>query len=70
MKEDSFDPEPKGKDVLKDAIYKFLRQFYNESDSEKITVEFMKNFYRSVSTLSLDDLERLATSYLEDEKTN
>jgi hypothetical protein len=30
----------------------------------------MKDFYRSVSSLSLDDLERLATSYLPDEKTN
>jgi hypothetical protein len=70
MKEDNFDTEPKEKAVLKDAIYKFLRQFYNESDSEKITVEFMKDFYRSVSSLSLDDFGRLATSFLQDEKTN
>jgi len=70
MKEDNCDTQPKQKTVLKDAIYKFLRQFYNESDSEKITDEFMKDFYRSVSSLSLDDLERLATSYLQDEKTN
>lgn len=70
MKEDNFDTQPKQKTVLKDTIYKFLRQFYNESDSEKITDEFMKDFYRSVSSLSLDDLERLATSYLQDEKTN
>jgi hypothetical protein len=63
-------PQPKEKTVLKDAIYKFLRQFYNESDSEKITDKFMKDFYRSVSRLSLDDLERLATSYLHDENTN
>jgi hypothetical protein len=70
MKEDNFAPEPKEKTVLKDAIYKFLLQFYNENDSEKITDEFMKDFYHSISSLSLDDLERLATSYLQDEKTN
>jgi hypothetical protein len=70
MKEDNFSPEPKEKTVLKDAIYKFLLQFYNENDSEKITNEFMKDFYRSVSSLSLDDLERLATSNLQDEKTD
>jgi chromosomal replication initiation ATPase DnaA len=70
MKENNVDTEPKEKAVLKDAIYKFLQQFYNESDSEKITVEFMKDFYRSVSSLSLDDLERLATSFLQDEETN
>ena len=70
MKEDNFDTQPTQKTVLKDVIYKFLRQFYNESDSKKITDEFMKDFYRSVSSLSLDDLERLATSYLQDEKTN
>ena len=70
MKEDNFDTQPKQKTVLKDVIYKFLLQFYSESDSEKVTDEFMKDFYRSVSSLSLDDLERLATSYLQDEKTN
>jgi chromosomal replication initiation ATPase DnaA len=70
MKEDNCDTQPKQKTVLKDAIYKFLRQFCNESDSQKITDEFMKDFYRSVSSLSLDDLESLANSYLQDEKTN
>jgi predicted Zn-dependent peptidase len=70
MKEDKFAAKPKEKTVLKDAIYKFLLQFYNENDSEKITDEFMKDFFRSISSLSLDDLERLAASYLQDEKTN
>ncbi|KAJ9578446.1 hypothetical protein L9F63_005316, partial [Diploptera punctata] len=70
MKEENFASGPKEKNVLKDTMYKFLRQFYNESDSQKITDEFMKDFYRSISSLSLDDLERLATSYLQEEKSD
>ncbi|PSN54711.1 hypothetical protein C0J52_04888 [Blattella germanica] len=70
MKEENFAQGQSEKPVLKDAIYKFLRQFYNENDTQKITEEFMKDFYRSISSLSLDDLERLATSYLQEEKSN
>ena len=70
MKEENFASGPKENNILKDTMYKFLRQFYNETDSQKITDEFMKDFYRSISSLSLDDLERLATSYLQEEKSD
>ncbi|XP_054286693.1 ubiquitin-like protein 4A [Macrosteles quadrilineatus] len=53
--------------VLKDAAYKFLRDFYSEAETKRIVDEFGKEFLRSVSTLSLDDYERIATSCLEEE---
>ncbi|XP_049807272.1 uncharacterized protein LOC126249638 [Schistocerca nitens] len=53
--------------VLKDAMYRYLRQYYNESDSSKITREFMIYFYKSILNLSLDDLEKLCATFLRDE---
>ncbi|XP_067007050.1 NEDD8 [Anabrus simplex] len=60
-------PEPETT-VLRDSTYRFLRQYYNESDSKKIVEHFMKRFNQSVTTLSLDDLERIATTFLQDEQ--
>lgn len=54
--------------LLREATYKFLRNFYPESTSLKIVEEFIKEFHRSISTLSLDDFDRIATSYLEEEE--
>uniref|UniRef100_A0A1B6E7Z8 Ubiquitin-like domain-containing protein n=1 Tax=Clastoptera arizonana TaxID=38151 RepID=A0A1B6E7Z8_9HEMI len=62
------DGQPVEKSVLRDAAYNFLRDFYSESDTLKIVDEFMKEFSRSMSTLSLDDYDRIACSYFEDEK--
>ncbi|BET00313.1 UBQ [Nesidiocoris tenuis] len=53
--------------VLKAAITNFLRKNYNEQDSLKIADEFMKEFYRSMSTLNLEDIERIATSFYSDD---
>ncbi|KAL1465464.1 hypothetical protein WDU94_005036 [Cyamophila willieti] len=54
--------------VLRDATFKFARKYFTETQSNKIADEFMKEFNKSISTLSLDDLERLATSYLLEEE--
>ncbi|KAK7861908.1 hypothetical protein R5R35_010940 [Gryllus longicercus] len=54
--------------VLRDSTYRFLRQYYNERDSKKVVELFMKRFNQSMTTLSLDDLERIATSFLQDEE--
>uniref|UniRef100_A0A8D9BU32 Ubiquitin-like protein 4A n=1 Tax=Cacopsylla melanoneura TaxID=428564 RepID=A0A8D9BU32_9HEMI len=54
--------------VLRDATYKFARKYFTETQSNKIADEFLKEFNKSISTLSLDDLERLATSYLLEEE--
>ncbi|XP_075236180.1 ubiquitin-like protein 4A isoform X2 [Lycorma delicatula] len=55
--------------VLMDATYNFLHKYYSDSDSRKIADEFMKEFNRSVASLSLDDIERIAALYLDDEST-
>uniref|UniRef100_A0A1B6JPL7 Ubiquitin-like domain-containing protein n=1 Tax=Homalodisca liturata TaxID=320908 RepID=A0A1B6JPL7_9HEMI len=56
--------------ILREAAYKFLRDFYSESETQRIVDEFGKEFLRSVSTLSLDDYERIATSCLEEERNS
>lgn len=55
--------------ILMDATYNFLSKYYSESDSRKIADEFMKEFNRSVASLSLDDIERIATLYLDDDNS-
>ncbi|KAI5713455.1 ubiquitin-like protein 4A isoform X1 [Diaphorina citri] len=54
--------------ILRDASYKFLRKYFTETQSNKIADEFIKEFNKSISTLSLDDLEALASSYLMEEE--
>ncbi|XP_039295536.1 ubiquitin-like protein 4A [Nilaparvata lugens] len=56
--------------TLHDATYCFLRKYYSDSDSQKISDEFLKEFNRSISSLSLDDIERIATMYLNEELTS
>lgn len=53
--------------ILRDATYKFARKYFSEAQSHKIADGFIKEFNKSISTLSLDDLERLSTSYLMEE---
>ena len=50
--------------VLRSASYTFLRRFYSEPEARKIQEEFIKSFHRSVNSLSLDDLERIATIHI------
>ncbi|KAL1116832.1 hypothetical protein AAG570_005302 [Ranatra chinensis] len=54
--------------VLRAAVTKFLRQKFTDNDTQKITDEFMKEFYRSMATLNLEDIERIAKLYLEEDK--
>uniref|UniRef100_A0A0K8SYX8 Ubiquitin-like domain-containing protein n=1 Tax=Lygus hesperus TaxID=30085 RepID=A0A0K8SYX8_LYGHE len=54
--------------VLRVAITNFLRKSYNEQDSQKIADEFMKEFYRSMSTLNLEDIERIASTYYSEDE--
>lgn len=52
---------------LKVILGRFLRTHYTEEQCNLILDEFMRDFYAKVDSLSLDDLERIATSYLNDE---
>lgn len=50
--------------ILRSAGYAFLTRFYTEPEARKVLEEFIKNFHGSVSSLSLDDLERIAAMHL------
>lgn len=54
------EPEP-----LKDVMHKIFKKFYNEEQSEAFTKDFMVDFSNRMDQLSLDDIERLATYFLE-----
>lgn len=54
-------------DLLEEVLGRFLEKYYSEGQSKVILEEFMRDFHSKVKTLSLDDLERIATSYLNDE---
>lgn len=49
------------------VLGRFLRNYYTEEQCDLILDQFMKDFYIKVDSLSLDDLERIGTSYLNDE---
>jgi len=52
---------------LDEILGRFLQKYYSEIQTKAILEEFMKDFHAKVQSLSLDDLERIATSYLNDE---
>lgn len=54
------EPEP-----LKDVMQKIFKKFYTEEQSEALTKDFMLDFAKRMDQLSLDDIERLATYFLE-----
>ncbi|KAE8752156.1 hypothetical protein FOCC_FOCC000949 [Frankliniella occidentalis] len=54
--------------LLRSAAYTFLRRFYTEPEARKIQEEFIKSFHKSVSSLSLDDLELIATMHINEVK--
>lgn len=54
------EPEP-----LKDVMLKIFKKFYSEEQSDAMTKEFMLDFENRLNQMSLDDIERLATHYLE-----
>lgn len=46
---------------------RFLMKYYSQEQTKMILDEFMRDFSAKVESLSLDDLERIATSYLSEE---
>ena len=54
-------------DGLRDVIHRSFRRFYNEQQAERLTTEFISDFEKKISLLSLDDIERLADSLLAEE---
>lgn len=49
---------------LWDKLHQFLRRHFTPQDAEKVLNEFKKDFDKSLSNMSLDDIERLAQSKL------
>lgn len=54
------EPEP-----LKDVIYKLFKRFYADDQSESMAKDVMAHQNQRIRDMSLDDLERLATYFLE-----
>lgn len=54
------EPEP-----LKDIMYKVFKRYYTEEQSQEMAKEFMIDFEKRMNKLSLDDIERMATFYLD-----
>lgn len=52
-------PEP-----FKEVLTKNLRKYYTEELADRIVKEFLLDFNEKINEMSLDDLERLATSIL------
>lgn len=48
---------------------KFLKKYFSESEVKKIVEEYMKEFYRKTSSCNLEDWERIATGYLNEERS-
>lgn len=49
---------------LSDAIHRNFRKYFNESQSQHLTKEFITNLETNIQALSLDDLERLAADMI------
>lgn len=49
---------------LWDKLYQFLKRHFTPQDAEKVLNEFQKDFEKGLSSMSLDDIERLAQSKL------
>lgn len=54
------EPEP-----LKDVMCKIFKKFYSDEQSETMAKEFMVDFEKRLDQLSLDDIERMASYFLE-----
>lgn len=49
---------------LRDCIHRAFRKYYTETQSERLTNEFMTDFEAKLKEQSLDDLERFADNCL------
>lgn len=54
------EPEP-----LKDIMLKMFKRYYTDQQSEEMTKEFLIDFEQRIRQMSLDDIERMATYFLE-----
>lgn len=54
------EPEP-----LRDVMFKIFKKYFSDEQSEAMTKEFMVDFEKRLSQMSLDDIERMATYFLE-----
>lgn len=52
-------------ETLREVLQKLFKRFYAEDQSEELTKALMMELEKRVGQLSLDDMERLATHYLE-----
>lgn len=50
--------------ALWSEMHKFLLQYFSPEDADKVLEEYKREFANSVASLSLDDIERLAASFL------
>ncbi|KAK2157598.1 hypothetical protein LSH36_188g05025 [Paralvinella palmiformis] len=52
-----------------DEMHYFLLKHYRQGDAKQILEHFTKDFQRSINSLSLDDIERIASLKLKQEDT-
>lgn len=52
-------------ETLREIMQKLFKRFYSEEQSDELTKGLMTELEKRIGQLSLDDMERLATHYLE-----
>lgn len=52
-------------EALKDVMQKIFKKFYSDEQSETLAKDFMVDFEKRLDQLSLDDIERMATYFLD-----
>ncbi|XP_015115906.1 ubiquitin-like protein 4A [Diachasma alloeum] len=55
--------------LLRESVTKILKHYYSESETETIVNEMIKDLRNKVNNLSFDDLERLATTLIQDQES-
>uniref|UniRef100_A0A6B2E963 Putative stephensi ubiquitin n=1 Tax=Phlebotomus kandelakii TaxID=1109342 RepID=A0A6B2E963_9DIPT len=54
-------------DTLEEVIHRSFLKFYTSDQADRLTAAFMADFSKRVNQLSLDDIEQLASLYLQQE---
>ncbi|XP_055715150.1 ubiquitin-like protein 4A [Phlebotomus papatasi] len=55
-------------DTLEEAIHRSFLKFYTTEQADRLTKAFMEDFSKRMSQLSLDDIEQMASMYLQQQK--
>ncbi|XP_063973616.1 ubiquitin-like protein 4A [Diachasmimorpha longicaudata] len=55
--------------LLRESVTKILKHYYSESETESIVKEMIRDLRNKVNNLSFDDLERLATTLIQEQET-